>query len=1445
MSTRTRPHSVWRPAAALCAVAPLVLSLIGAAPASAETTAPAPIVKYTFDGGATAPTIANSGTKGSAFDARVHNAGSLARGTGPTATAGASGLFPGGAQGSSSTAAPYLDIPAGLYDGVKALSVSTWIKWDGRNSGNLPWAYIVGSDGLPRDNWGLYFVPNEDGQSKAVANSGTEVKAVSPVPLTANAWTKITSVADGQTLSYYINGELVRRENAAVDFSKLGASSSTRSGLIGRVPWAPQWAALFGGEFDDFSIYDVALTPEQVAADFAASAGPVTAVAQTSWQIATTAGQAPVLPARVGVTRESGLKTDAAIRWDAVRAAQYATAGSTFTVAGVITGTDRAVTATVTVGARPTEEIVADLGRRTGDFRGGASGTLYGLGDEQSPTQALVNGAAMTNVSQKPPFGTQHPGGDAFNIEDTFFDKHGEDLYIYTQDYYPDWPYNRGVRPGDDRTYVRDANGTLTSEWTSGGNGLWDYLEVLEIVTEAVATGADDPEKYVFIPYNELDLQWLNNDDRYYRYLHQGGQPDSFTPGGASDWAAAWKVITDVYAKHGLSRPRIAGPGDAAWRGEGNIKAFLRSAIATNTVPDIYVWHELRGYQWMPDRANAFRQYARDLGIAEDKIPQVNITEYGASNDMSSPSNLLRWFASFEAAKIDAQTAYWTASGTLSDNQAKVNAANGGWWMFKWYGDLHGSQTAEVTTNREKAIAAVDDANRRAQIIVGGIEQGRDGQLTVRGLSKDTFGDAVDVEIREVLVSGTDGIADTPRVVAAYDDSAVADGVVQVRVPSANASAAYQVVITPATGRDVEAAAAQQAPHQWSEAEDLAITGGAVRTQPGGGYRLSGDRDVTGLTGADGRLDWQVDVAEPGLYRYTVLGATPGRAAQHALFVDGADAATVQYGANAVKPDNVRGTARGTAEVYVTLSGGTHTLSLRTSRDGQNVLPGAGVDGGVTVDRVELTRVGTDSNAQRAEYPATTLRLAGGAKLVAGEATIGAGDRVDVYPSADESGYYDVAVDWQGTDLGLTVDGRLATTFIDGQKRARIHLPEGISEIELRSTGGARVSAVTTTRAVEGDAAIVKVEVEDAAKAVLGGTAVAKGFGSELTNGSGSGYVAGLGITDANAANQGTLTIRRGAGFDRAGAYNAIVHYSNDDIEGRHDYNPQVVDLGLQAQEAGHDGLVGRSTFRYTYAANNFWEAVMPVNLASGDGAVTFGNTKETLVIDERTSQQDQVVLKGYAVAPDVDWIAFAPLVLETDGTAVAAPAAPAAPTASVEGSKATVEWGAPAANGSAISSYIVQLTPADGGAGRTVTVTENLRARMSVAIADLRVGAWTARVTAVNAAGSSPASAPSASFTVAPPLKMDAVASTRKIAGKAYVAVEVVNRSAVPVDLEVVTAYGKKSFTAVQPGKRVSTVINSGKASIPAGKATVTAAATIDGTRVTSGVEAPYAAQN
>src|SRR5690606_13576155 len=180
-----------------------------------------------------------------------------------------------------------------------------------------------------------------------------------------------------------------------------------------------------------------------------------------------------------------------------------------------------AVAATAVTAASPPaqaaepEVLAVDFGDRTGAFRGGASGTLYGLGDEGAPTQALINGAHLTNVSQKAPYGTQHPSGDAVKIEDGFFAKHGEDLYIYVQDYYPDWPYHGSERPGDTRAYDL-SDGT----YTEGANGVWDYLEVVEFVAEAVATDSDHPRDYVFLPFNEPDggnwyPDWANQREQF------------------------------------------------------------------------------------------------------------------------------------------------------------------------------------------------------------------------------------------------------------------------------------------------------------------------------------------------------------------------------------------------------------------------------------------------------------------------------------------------------------------------------------------------------------------------------------------------------------------------------------------------------------------------------------------------------------------------------------------------------------------------------------------------------------------------------------------------------------------------------------------------------------------------------------------------------------------
>ncbi|WP_324013486.1 carbohydrate-binding protein [Microbacterium sp. JZ37] len=862
--------------------------------------------------------------------------------------------------------------------------------------------------------------------------------------------------------------------------------------------------------------------------------------------------------------------------------------------------------------AADAERLTVDFSDRTGEFRGGASGTLYGFGDDGAPTQALINGAHITNTSQKPPYGTQHPGGDTLKIEDGFFDKHGEDLYIYQQDYYPEWPYNSGVRPGDDRTYD-----VATGSYTEGGNGVWDYLEVIEFVTEAVATQSDHPEEYTFIPFNEPDWIW---------YSDWAADKEQFF----ADWTAVHEKIEEVYARHGLDRPRIGGPGDSHWRKTPSTE-FLDYAIADGSVPDVWIWHELGIDNLATYRGHLaeFRAIESSKGI--DPIP-VNITEYGMLRDMGQPGQLIQWFSMFEDTKVDAQTAYWGYSGNFSDNSSRPNGANAGWWMFKWYGDLEGSETVRVTPPRPdtadtlQGIAAVDDENRRATVLLGGTDA--DVEVSLEGLDRKVFGNRVDVEVREIATVGAQGLADTPALVWAADGAALAGGKLTIPVDTFNRYAAYQVLITPAGTHDVEQDLAAQPWSATVEAESTAITGSYVQShdpKASGGWTwlASGNQDVRAFKTLDSTATWTVEVPRDGLYRLQAIGASNKNPGQHALWVDGAYAGTVQYRAD------LHWNYRGSGETLVELTAGTHELTLRTTADGENLLPYPDV----TLDRFLLTDV---TDGEPTVHPASTFRLYDGAKIAyqgkkaSGFASLSDSGRADLYVTAMDSGYYDLSVAYESGRAGaieVTINGGSPVELASDRKgswesTARVHLAEGINEIELRSSGDVAIESVTTTRVRAADDARVVLEAEDGQ---LTGTAQAGTLAPATgTNATGGGYVDGLGGGEGNA-----IEFARSAGFDSAGDYAVSVWYSNASLASPHPYNPQVVDLRLDIAEG--DQEVGYGYHRHTFSWNSFLERSMQVTLSS-DG-------------------EPLRVFSADGEAPRVDKLIVAPMVLGSPTT--------------------------------------------------------------------------------------------------------------------------------------------------------------------------------------------------
>ena len=97
----------------------------------------------------------------------------------------------------------------------------------------------------------------------------------------------------------------------------------------------------------------------------------------------------------------------------------------------------------------------------------------------------------------------------------------------------------------------------------------------------------------------------------------------------------------------------MAGPGDCVYR-QNRSSAFLSHAKSQNTLPDVFVWHELGKESLSSFRSHyeSYRKLEKKYGI---NPIDVNITEYGELRDMSVPGQLIQWQSMFEDEKVQAE----------------------------------------------------------------------------------------------------------------------------------------------------------------------------------------------------------------------------------------------------------------------------------------------------------------------------------------------------------------------------------------------------------------------------------------------------------------------------------------------------------------------------------------------------------------------------------------------------------------------------------------------------------------------------------------------------------------------------------------------------------------------------------------------------------------------
>ena len=1200
------------------ALQPAALQPGAALPTAAPIPDDALILDYDFEQkNVTDSTVVDQSARG--LDGTIANfsAESLVEGRSP----GTTGLDLTGGPADSTTA-PFVTVPKGLFTDLDAVTISAWTKWSGYDGG-FQWLYGLGAS---QDN-SVFFTPKfRDGNNTTVSavkptSTGGQANAASSSVMAKDTWVNVTTVLDGSTIVSYLNGLEVARADASLDIgATLSPDSAKNSGFIGRALWNVH--PYYDGVVDDFTVYNRALDAEQVASLAGPAVPTVTSVTQLTVDTTTPVGEAPALPG-VQALYSDGVERVAPVTWDAVSdPTLYDTRKKTFTVKGVVTGTDTEVTATVTV--VETGELTVDLGASTGAFMGGASGTLYGVYGQDVPSNNLLEGIKLRTVATKAQDGPQHPGADALEIVKPLADSSNGDVYIYMTDIYRGFPYQV---PGD-----------------TGDEKLADFkAKIATQVDQVLQLPAEYQDNIVFVPFNEPEGNMFGN-----------GSESFYGTSWLDDPAQFFSAWDEVYAliKGKMPDARIAGPNTSVLYDQ--VRGFMQHTLDAGTVPAVITWHELSDPSAIRRNVDRYRSWEPELfaGTAyEGKQLPINLNEYAFNYHTSVPGQMIQWISALEDKKVDGDIAYWNIDGNLSDSAVQSNRGNGQWWLLNSYGQMTGDTVAVTPPSLDsytvQGVATLDTAKKRAQALIGGAS----GKQAVYfdDVPQDVFGSNVHVLVREIRWTGQLGDSSEPKVVKEYDASVSNDAVrlgFGDDLPQLDIDSAYEIVITPGTDTTSPAVPSETWRTKY-EAEDAAHTGtGWTRNGPEGtpsnqgGFYTSGNYNVGGLrTGSDVKLDFAVEAPADGAYDLSLFSSSLNTYNLNAdqgpvnVFV------TVDGGAEqeVFLPLGYKWVVWDHANTTVDLTKGAHTISVSAkSLDGSR-----GTQGDAILDKIELSLPAADpvslyeaENATLSADATTDYDRAG----VSGSGTVtlaaGASSTFWVY-SADDSystlsfatfGEGEGAIAVNGTAVGSLTDSADTTVFLSG----------GVNKVTVTGASGALVLdrlAVSKPGASAAKAAANgEYEAEDA---TLTGSAATRAL-SLASGGEAVGTIGGA------PGNDSSLEFSK-VNVDADGTYALTIRYSNEEQSPATHYNPDPL---ARFATLDVNGTTSTVAFPHSFHQNNFWELTVQVQLKKGDNTISF-SSEEKPNFDGTTLISDQFpgVLLRSQYAPNIDGISVAPFV--------------------------------------------------------------------------------------------------------------------------------------------------------------------------------------------------------
>ncbi|WP_235950529.1 LamG-like jellyroll fold domain-containing protein [Phycicoccus flavus] len=1166
---------------------------------------PGPVVHYAFDDDPATGIIADD--SGNGLDGTLVNGATASRVAGDAD--GDALRLPGG---SSSSNGAYVRVPKGVLDGRSSVTVTARVSWDG-TGGSWQRIFDLGRG----TNRYLFTTPSNGSvlRTAVTTNSaGAEAQNSGYAPLPATSWktVAVTLDTDADRVTTYLDGAAVASATTTATAAQL-VEGATSSGFLGKSMYPDP---LFSGALDDFAVYGSALTPQQIAAATGVTPPTAGSPTRTEFEVQTTIGTAPALPASVRTSYSDGYDRNVPIVWESVDPARYAQRG-TFTVAGDAAGT--AVTATVRVIREG--EISIDLGTDTGPFKGGAAGALYGLYDDGMPTDNLIDGFGLQTNATKGQDGAQHPGSDALEVLKPLARTTNGDIYIRPTDYYRGFPYQW---PGDTPQARLD-----------------DYFRVLQTqldqVKAVIEQNPDLADNIVIEPFNEPEGNMFGTGRWSYNGTSWLNNP--------TDYFAAWDKAQAMIKKELPDTP-VAGPNTSVLFNQ--VKGFLQHTKDAGTAPDIITWHELSNPASVRTSVDRLRGWEDEVfGTGTDR--PINIDEYAFNYHTSVPGQMIQWISAFEDKKVDGMIAFWNLNGNLNDSAVQTNRGNGQWWLYNAYSRMTG-HTVKVTPPQPntsytlQGVATLDPDKNLAQAIVGG----KSGpSLVAFDHVAAAMGEQVRVTVEEIPWTGQIGDSPEPRHVAELTVP-VTNGSVALdfggdALPTLTESSAYRILVSPA-GVGTSTSVAPMLWQKSYEAEAASHTGGPYYLNgPEGspsnvsGFYTSGRRDVGALrTDSDLTLDFSVDAPQDGTYDLQVFSSTLNTFASVQeqgptnvfVRVDGGQEQEIHL------PLAYKWVVWDHADTTVDLTEGTHTISLSVqSKDGTRHTTGDAI-----VDRIVLglPNPAAAASVYEGEYAelsggTTSWTAPAGADVSGpGGATLGSGDTATFWVYAAHEGEQALDVDTVGTARGsLTVNGRAVRYLKDGTARA--YLEGGVNKVVV--TGTAWVDRLVVAPDVSWLPR--SYEAEDAR---LGGDAHV----SDLDLASGGQAVEGVG---GEPGNDNTLTFDVTA--DSAGTYAMTLRFSNPEQVPATHYNPNPVARHADISVNGKL-VLPQTMFVPTFHENNFWERTVYLPLKAGKNTISFRSEEEpnwdgeTYASDVWGPKYPGLILRS-PNAPIIDRIEIAP----------------------------------------------------------------------------------------------------------------------------------------------------------------------------------------------------------